>query len=99
MPSVLETHVPAKFLALVSNALLDSYPSQESLSQGSASVQPASPAVGAVILAIKSAISTTPAYVLAEVIEAVRPGLVRWLSDEAKMADFELAQKVSNAIH
>lgn len=60
-------------------------------------MQPASPAVGSVIAAIKTAISNTPSNFFADVIEAVRPGMARWLSDEAKMAEFDLAQKVSAA--
>lgn len=91
-----EKYVPADFLALVSDALLDSYPSPETFAAADPATRAGltSPAVVEVIVALKEVIGTAPAEFVDRLLDPVRAGLVRWLSDESRMANAELGQKV-----
>ncbi|ORX37271.1 hypothetical protein BD324DRAFT_656397 [Kockovaella imperatae] len=89
--SINENYVPIDFLALVSNALLDSYPGEESQANSSlGELHVISPAVGTLLRSLSEVIKDLPAEFVSPVLDACRPGLVCWMSDEIRLASEEI---------
>ena len=92
--SINENYVPVDFLALVSSALTESYPTPESLSV-SGSNTCISPGITEIINSVRGILQAMPQEFISTVVEACQAGLVIWMSDEASVADDTLAQAVS----
>ena len=85
--SINENFVPTDFLALVSNALLDSYPSLESLASADQEDRhvSVSPAVVHLISTILQVMERLPVEFVWPVVSALKAGLAIWLQDEAQI--------------
>lgn len=93
--SLNENYVPGDFLTLVSNALIDSYPTPESLGQ-SDQIDSISPAVPDLIGTIRTCVEGLPSALVWPVISCLQDGIATWMQDEAKIVrDESFSQVVS----
>lgn len=82
-----ESYVPRDFLAVVSGALLESYPRPESLGsvgagEGGVGGAGISPAVFDLLKAIREVVVAMPAGVVGEVVSEVKDALAVWMRDD-----------------
>ena len=87
--SINENYVPVDFLAIVSNALLDSYPSPDSQPSPSGEYV-VSPGVATLLKTFGDKLSAVPAEFVTPVLDACRPGIVTWLTDDYRIASVDL---------
>ena len=86
--SISENYIPTDFLTLVSNALLESYPTPESLVQENGQVA-ISPAVPDLLSTIETCLRSLPVELVWSVVSCLQDGLAVWMQDEAKLVKDE----------
>lgn len=94
--SINENYVPSDFLNLVSDALSEAYPRTQTL-EDMRKEDAVSPAVYTLLDTLKAKIDTLPTDFALQAFEAVRPGLLVWLTDENKVVMPQHAARVSQA--
>ena len=95
-----ERFIPRDFLALVNDALVESYPTAESQSrlesQEEASV---SPAAYELLEAVRGAIEALPEVFVGDIVDILKESLSRWMSDEMSVVkDERSAETASNSL-
>ncbi|KAK4687833.1 hypothetical protein P7C73_g2289, partial [Tremellales sp. Uapishka_1] len=83
--------IPVEFLTLVSNCLVQSYPTPETQAEGETVV---SPALNDLMTSLTRMFESLPNEFVLGVLEPCRQGLELWLSDELKVADERLAAQL-----
>jgi hypothetical protein len=81
-----ESYVPKDFLAVVSAALLESYPRPESLgSQDAEHGAEISPAVFDLLRSVKGVVDALPAEVVGDVVGELKDALAVWMRDDLRL--------------
>lgn len=95
--SISENFVPVDFLSLVSKALFESYPQNDTLAAVSQGANvPISQALDELLEKLNLMIIALPSEFVWPVIEACSPGMAVWLKDDAHIVSESTANTVSD---
>ena len=92
--SINENYIPVDFLAVLSNALLESYPSSETVQRSQSTLQTFSSGVALVLQGMTDIFVSLPGEFVLPVLEACRPGVEAWMTDDLSVADHSLNETV-----
>ena len=96
--SINDDHIPVDFLAIVSNALLESYPSSETVRQSQGTPFVFSSGVALVLQCIIDVFASLPDAFVLPVLDACRPGVEAWMADDCSVADQSLNEMVRSLL-